>query len=115
MNDEKMGAEGAGQSAAEKAFNREIQNAGGEPSGGIDFNNFLISLGSSAVAHMSGRLHTGEEVGINLEMAHHTIDILAMLERKTQGNLTREEADLLSRLLYDLRVQFVHALREQRG
>jgi hypothetical protein len=45
----------------------------------------------------------------DLPMAKHTIDILAMLQEKTRGNVTPDEAKLLESLLYDLRLRFVDA------
>jgi hypothetical protein len=37
------------------------------------------------------------------------IEILAMLQAKTQGNLLPPESQLLDDLLYDLRMRFVQA------
>ena len=37
------------------------------------------------------------------------IDILALLEEKTRGNLTAEERQLLETILYELRLRFVEA------
>ena len=37
------------------------------------------------------------------------IDILALLERKTRGNLSAEERQLVEQLLYELRLRFVEA------
>jgi len=96
----------------DQQFKHEVRQAGGTPSPGIDFNTFIISLGSSALSHIDGSvLPTGEKLEINLELAQQTIDLLDMLEHKTRGNLAREEEELLSTLLYDLRVRYVHALR----
>jgi len=39
------------------------------------------------------------------------IDWLAILEQKTRGNLTFEESDFLSRVLYELRLAFVEITR----
>jgi hypothetical protein len=39
--------------------------------------------------------------------AHHTIDILSMLEEKTRGNLSDEEKQLLETVLYELRMKFM--------
>ncbi|TVQ86226.1 MAG: DUF1844 domain-containing protein [Deltaproteobacteria bacterium] len=39
----------------------------------------------------------------NLPLARNTIEVLAMLQDKTQGNLDEEEANLLSTLVDDLR------------
>jgi hypothetical protein len=54
--------------------------------------------------------HTAE----NLLLARQTIDILAMLEEKTRGNLTAEEARFLRDLLADLRLRFVERSRAAR-
>lgn len=74
----------------------------------VNFSNFILSLGTSAVLHFgefpdpsSG---TQEQ---NLPMAKHTIDILNMLRDKTSGNLEAEEEKLLSDLLYQLRMKYV--------
>ena len=78
-----------------------------------DFASLLISLGHSALYHLglvadpqSGR--RGEK---NLSLARETIDLVEMLEQKTRGNLTAEEAQLLEELLYDLRMRYVEAAR----
>jgi Domain of unknown function (DUF1844) len=43
--------------------------------------------------------------------AQEIIDLLAVLEQKTRGNLTFEESNFLSRVLYDLRLAFVEVSR----
>jgi hypothetical protein len=40
-------------------------------------------------------------------MAKQTIDLLAMLEDKTRGNLTSDEENILKNLLYELRMLYV--------
>ena len=37
------------------------------------------------------------------------IDILALLDQKTRGNLTAEERQVLEQVLYELRMRFVEA------
>lgn len=44
---------------------------------------------------------------IDLEAARHVIDMLGVVQNKTQGNLTDDEAELLESVLADLRMQFV--------
>ena len=51
----------------------------------------------------------GEKIEPNLPAAKQMIDILALLQDKTEGNLDESESKLLSGLLYDLRVQYVDA------
>jgi hypothetical protein len=77
---------------------------------GIDFHTFVLSLGSSALLHL-GELERPGASGPekDLPMAKHTIDILAMLQAKTKGNLTPEEDKLMESLLYDLRLRYVEA------
>jgi hypothetical protein len=74
----------------------------------IDFHTFVLSLGSSALLHL-GELERPGASGPekNLPLAKHTIDILGMLQEKTRGNLTPDEAKLLESLLYDLRLRYV--------
>jgi hypothetical protein len=74
----------------------------------VDFHTFVLSLGSSALLHL-GELEHPEAGGkhLDLPLAKHTIDILAMLEAKTRGNLTGPEEKLIQSLLYDLRLRYV--------
>jgi hypothetical protein len=44
------------------------------------------------------------EPAANLPLARHHIDLLVMLEEKTEGNRTEEETVLLSNLLHQLRL-----------
>ena len=74
----------------------------------INFPTFVVSLNASALLHL-GAIEdptTGEKTK-DLPMAKQTIDILSMLEEKTSGNLTSEEANLLKNILYDLRIMYV--------
>lgn len=56
-----------------------------------------------------GMLRLGEEnpPEPNLPMARHSIDMLAMLEEKTRGNLTLEEERDLKNCLTELRFRYV--------
>jgi len=47
------------------------------------------------------------KVDRNIEAARMTIDTVAMLDKKMAGNLTEEEAKLVSHTLYELRMNFV--------
>ena len=49
---------------------------------------------------------TGEQ-NKDLAIAKQTIDMLAMLQEKTKGNLTNEESQLMESMLYDLRMRYV--------
>ena len=43
----------------------------------------------------------------DLALAKHHIDTLALLEKKTQGNLTEDEKRLLDKALYEVRMHYV--------
>ncbi len=46
------------------------------------------------------------------DVAKHYIDMLNMLEQKTKGNLTSNEAEMLSGLVHELRMMFLTIRRE---
>jgi hypothetical protein len=48
----------------------------------------------------------------NLPLASHSIDMLAMLQEKTRGNLTTEEQRLIENGLTELRFRFVQVADE---
>ena len=74
----------------------------------VSFASFVLSLNTSALYHMGELPHpeTGQRI-IDRELAKHTIDTLTMLADKTQGNLGVDEAELLTRILYELKMRFV--------
>ena len=78
--------------------------------GPVDFSTHVLSLATSAMIAL-GKMPApdGQPHPIDLETARHLIDVLAMLEHKTKGNLDEAEAKLLASLVYDLRVAFVDA------
>ena len=77
----------------------------------ISFTAFVISLASSAAMHFGDLPDPDgqQRSAPNLEGASQMIDILALLEQKTKGNLTAEERQVLDQVLYELRVRFVEA------
>ena len=52
---------------------------------------------------------------VNLELAKMFIDQLAMIQEKTRGNLTNEEATVLRNTLSNLQMAFVEVARTQPG
>lgn len=74
----------------------------------VSFDTLVASLNASALFSM-GVLADPEagETRKDLEMARYTIDLLEMLEEKTKGNLSAEEAEMLKHVLYDLRMIYV--------
>jgi hypothetical protein len=85
--------------------------------GPVDFSTHVLSLASSAMVALGEIPAPGEEqmTPVDLESAKHLIDVLAMLEVKTKGNLDEAEHKVLASLIYDLRVKFVDARRRHAG
>jgi hypothetical protein len=77
----------------------------------ISFSAFVLSLTATAAVHFGDRADpdTQSPRAPDLPAASQIIDILALLEEKTRGNLTAEERQLLELVLYDLRLRFVQA------
>lgn len=74
----------------------------------VNFSTFIFSLNTSALLHL-GEIPdpaTGKQQE-DLPMAKQTIDLIAMLQEKTQGNLAPDEENLLKHILYDLRLRYV--------
>ncbi len=74
----------------------------------IDFATFILSINSSALVQL-GLIEdpaSGEKVK-NLPLAKQSIDLIAMLEEKTRGNLTSDEENILKGILYELRLLYV--------
>src|SRR5258708_9299706 len=84
----------------------------------LDFNALILSLGWSAIVHLgeapdptSGKKREQPD----FTMAQQSIDLLAVLQEKTRGNLTAEEARFLDNMLYDLRVLYLQLSQRQRS
>jgi len=76
---------------------------------GLSFTAFVVSLASTAAIHFGDMPDpiSGERGQLNLDGAAQMIEILALLEQKTKGNLTAEERQVLEQVLYELRLRFV--------
>ena len=77
----------------------------------LTFSGFVLSLASTAAVHF-GDLpdpSTGQKGEPDLDAASRVIELLAMLQTKTKGNLIEPEERLLDDLLYELRLRFVQA------
>ena len=81
----------------------------------ITFSAFVMSLATTAAMHfgdlpdpVSGKAEP------NLMAARQLVDILAMLQDKTRGNLAPDETELIDTLLYELRLRFVEAAGQEK-
>ena len=82
----------------------------------LDFNALVLSLGSSALIHLglAPDPTSGKTPDPDLGLAQQSIDLLALLQEKTRGNLSEEEARFLEQILFDLRMRFVEAAQTQK-
>jgi hypothetical protein len=84
------------------------------------FEFLILSLKAQTEMHL-GMYHFGAEVGAeendrpepDFRIARHTIDLLAMLQEKTHGNVTLEEQRLVDNALTELRFRFVQAMENK--
>jgi len=90
---------------AERA-GREMEEDFAEGPTGFDT---LVSYLSTTAMFQLGLLPGpgGEPIPVDLVNARRTIDLLEILQQKTRGNLTPNEAKLLDDVLYDLRLTYV--------
>ncbi|PIE79253.1 MAG: hypothetical protein CSA11_12250 [Chloroflexi bacterium] len=75
----------------------------------VTFSTFIMSLNTSALYHLGEIADpaSGKKI-VDLALAKHAIDTLAMIEQKTKGNLGKDEAELLKNILYDVKLRFVN-------
>ena len=69
----------------------------------LTFTAFVISLATTAAIHLGDIPDpaTGQPSAPNLDAAKQMIDILALLEEKTRGNLTAEERKQITHFVDD--------------
>jgi len=72
------------------------------------FTNLITMLFSSAMQQLGKLVNPlTSKTEVNLEGAQLTIDMLSMLKKRTEGNLDKEEAQILNQVLSSLQMNFV--------
>lgn len=72
------------------------------------FSVLIMSIASSAIMAMGLAPHPQSgEVSKDKNMARFNIDLLLVLQSKTKGNLSSDEAQFLENLINDLQMKFV--------
>jgi hypothetical protein len=81
------------------------------PESGISFSGFILSLAHTAAVHFGDIADpvTGERGEPNIVAAGQMIEVIALLQEKTRGNLIDPEERLVDDLLYELRLRYVQA------
>lgn len=78
------------------------------------FERHLIVLSTQALIAMGlGPNPATGKTSRNLAGAKYTLDVLAMLEEKTAGNLTEAEAAFLTNILYELRLRYFELVAQE--
>ena len=91
--------------AAEEEFTEEDLADARDPA---SFMNFLMMLAQNAASTLGMVEHpVTHQRDVDVEAGKHWIDVLGMLQKKTDGNLTPQEKRMLEGLLADLRMQYV--------
>jgi hypothetical protein len=73
----------------------------------IDFTSYLLTCYYQGLASLGVPNPATDNKEGDLEAAQSMIDLLAMIEQKTKGNLSNVEQKLLEDVLYELRMMFM--------
>jgi hypothetical protein len=112
MTEKDAAAESA--AAFEALRSEEASGQGHAELPAVDFATFVLSLNHSALVHLGVAPDpVSGQSEVNLPLARQTIDLLALLQEKTKGNLTGEEERILEQILYELRLRYVETARSK--
>ncbi len=106
-------AETAAQDEAYRQSSRDIDsmlrqtNPGMQTPGVVGFEHVIQSFYLSAIMAMGAGTEPGQKPRIDILGARQAIDMLAVLEQKTKGNLSPEEQQLVQGITFELRMMFL--------
>ena len=79
-----------------------------------DFTFMVKTFATQVLVHLGMMPNPfGDNLKPDLKLARFNIDLLEMLETKTQGNLTEDESRLLTEFLHHARMNYVEALKAE--
>jgi len=105
--------ETAEQDAAYQESSRQIDdllrqaNPEAGASGAVTFEHIIQSFYVSAMLAMGAGTEPGQKARVDILGARQSIDMLALLQDKTKGNLTQKEEATLQNVLFELRMMFL--------
>ncbi len=82
-------------------------NPGIGPSAPVNMEQIIQSMYISAIVAMGAATEPGQKPRIDIVGARNSVDMLAVLQEKTKGNLTDKEQRLLQNTLFELRMMFL--------
>lgn len=106
-------AETAAQDQAYRQSVRELDallqqaNPGMQATGVIGFEHVIQSFYLSAIMAMGAGTDPGQKPRIDILAARQSIDMLSVIQARTQGNLSPEEQQLLQGITFELRMMFL--------
>ena len=108
-------AKQAAEAGSAGAAGGEAPSAGGRQLPAASFETLVSTMTTQALFAM-GEIpdpQTGQRMA-HLDLARHHIDMLAVIEEKTKGNLSKEESDMIATTVYELRNRYVQLTMSQR-
>lgn len=79
----------------------------------FDFPTFVLSVASAAMMGLGLAPHPENgKTEVNINLAKQNIDLLEMIQQKTKNNLTKEEENLLERILFEVRTKFLEVSKK---
>ena len=94
--------------AAAKVAGRENAARGAREMPPASFTTLVQSTVTQALYYLGDLSVRGGEPVVNLDLAKHHIDTLAVLEDKTVNNLNEDEKRILDSALYETRMRYVN-------
>jgi hypothetical protein len=73
----------------------------------MNFDQLVQSVYMTSIMQLGGTTQEGQQPQVDILGARQSIDMLAVLEEKTKGNLSPEETRLLESALFELRMAFL--------
>ncbi len=113
LGEPRSAAETEAQDRAYRQSSRELDsllrqaNPGMQAPGVVAFEHIVQSFYLSAIMAMGAGTEPGQKPRIDIVGARQSIDMLTVLEEKTRGNLSPEEAQLLQGIAFELRMMFL--------
>jgi hypothetical protein len=113
-NSEKTEAQAAPQQEPPSPSQARTERAS-SPKAEISFASFILGLSTQALMYMGEMPPApGQPAHTDLAAAQQMIEVLAMLQQKTKGNLDTGEAAMLESALFDLRMRYVDLAKKGR-
>lgn len=80
----------------------------------ILFQQLILSLQMQAMIFMGKVMNPAtQKIEKNLDAAQYSIDSLIAIRTKVKGNLSKEEDDMLNKIIYDLQLNYADEIKQK--